>query len=360
VQTGRLHQFRTTRSNATDPRPGLITTFASWGPSHADSRTFVRAQRSTAQRTTPADSGVSIGIARVGSTGRRTVDLGRGRRDQSDPGKRRYSSRSRRPYPGGNRFGDLRDRCEARCGRGTPSGRSRVTLRGLPAPAESGNSVARASRRRVEARCGSRSIWHCAKSGRRFRIASVPHHRDFRARNRTAGAMLVDRMTSDFSLGSVEVALSPLQRFEEFLQSRGKRMTKPQKLLIEHVFSRHDHFDADTLMEQLPPKGAAGRIGRATVYRTLNKFVEAGLLRSFTLDGRAVYEHDYGYPQHDHLHCTQCQRLFEFQSDQLMTLRDAVARENRFRVTGHRFIISGICENCQKSRRRTHRKLDMI
>jgi len=168
-------------------------------------------------------------------------------------------------------------------------------------------------------------------------------------------------MSQSFSLDPVEVALSPLQRFEEYLQSRGMRMTKPQRLLIEHVFSRHDHFDADTLMDQLKGEvGEIGRIGRATVYRTLNKFVEAGLLRSFTLDGRAVYEHDYGYPQHDHLHCTKCQRLFEFQSEELLTLRDAVAREHRFRVTGHRFIISGICDECQRNRRREKRKHDMI
>lgn len=162
------------------------------------------------------------------------------------------------------------------------------------------------------------------------------------------------------SLGTVQVSSTPLERFEEYLQSRGKRMTRPQRLLIEHVFSRHDHFDADTLLEQLPPKGDVGRIGRATVYRTLTKFVEAGLLRSFTLDGRTVYEHDYGYPQHDHLHCTECQRLIEFQSDELIRLRDAVASDHRFRVTGHRFIITGVCDDCLKARRRTKRKVDLI
>ena len=167
-------------------------------------------------------------------------------------------------------------------------------------------------------------------------------------------------MSDTYNLGTVEVALSPLERFEEYLQSRGKRMTKPQRWLIEHVFSRHDHFDVDQLLEQLPQRGQDGRIGRATVYRTLSKFVEAGLLRAFTLDGRTVYEHDYGYPQHDHLHCTECQRLFEFKSDELIRLRDAVAKERQFRVTGHRFIISGVCDECLKAKRRTKRRLDMI
>ena len=165
-------------------------------------------------------------------------------------------------------------------------------------------------------------------------------------------------MSEEHSLGSVDVALSPLERYEEYVQSRGKRMTRPKKQLLEHVFSRHEHFDAETLIDKLP-QDAKG-IGRATVYRALAEFVDAGLLKEFQLDGRAVYEHDYGYPQHDHLYCQECQKLIEFQSDELLALREAVARDNHFRVSGHRFIITGVCEECRMSRRRKRNKLDMI
>ena len=108
-------------------------------------------------------------------------------------------------------------------------------------------------------------------------------------------------------------ALAP-GRFEEYLQSRGMRMTQQRRLLLEHVFSRHEHFDADALIEQMPSSGKEGHVSRPTVYRTLNEFVDAGLLRRFQLGGRAVYEHDYGYPQHDHLHCLECQKLIEFKA----------------------------------------------
>ena len=37
----------------------------------------------------------------------------------------------------------------------------------------------------------------------------------------------------------------PRERFLEFLQSRGKRMTQPREVVLEQVFSRHEHFDAD-------------------------------------------------------------------------------------------------------------------
>jgi Fur family ferric uptake transcriptional regulator len=167
-------------------------------------------------------------------------------------------------------------------------------------------------------------------------------------------------MPDNPSLGSVPVSLTPQQRFEEYLQSRGMRNTEQRRILVEHIFSHHEHFDADQLIAQLPSKGQDGYVSRPTVYRTLAEFVDAGLLRKFELNGRAVYEHDYGYPQHDHLYCKQCQNLFEFQSDELIELRNQVAQDHGFRVSGHRLIIYGICQECIKARRRTKRKVDLI
>jgi Fur family transcriptional regulator, ferric uptake regulator len=167
-------------------------------------------------------------------------------------------------------------------------------------------------------------------------------------------------MSSEYELGEVKTSLTPAERFEEYLQSKGMRNTEQRRILIEHVFTHHDHFDADALIERLPSKGKPGYVSRPTVYRTLTEFVDAGLLRKFELDGRSVYEHDYGYPQHDHLYCQKCQKLFEFQSDELVRLRDAVARDHRFRVTSHRLIISGVCEDCRKNATRTRRKQDRV
>jgi len=163
----------------------------------------------------------------------------------------------------------------------------------------------------------------------------------------------------DFSLGTVEVALSPLARFEEYLQSRGKRVTQQRRYLVEQIAKRHEHFDADQLLLELNRKAAGPRVSRPTIYRTLSEMVEAGLLRTMMLGGRAVYEHDYGYPQHDHLHCTECNKLIEFSSEELIALREAVAREHQFRVSGHRLIISGICAQCRAARQRI-RRLDLV
>jgi Fur family ferric uptake transcriptional regulator len=167
-------------------------------------------------------------------------------------------------------------------------------------------------------------------------------------------------MPNDFSLSEVQVSLSPQERFDEYLQSRGKRITQQRRALVDFVFERHDHFDADELIDSLSRRKAGEPISRPTVYRTLGELVEAGLLRKMMLGGRAVYEHDYGYPQHDHLHCQVCDKLIEFQADELAEIRDAVAREHQFRVTGHRLIVTGVCHDCSRKRHRDKSPLDLI
>ena len=155
-------------------------------------------------------------------------------------------------------------------------------------------------------------------------------------------------MSDDFSLGSVDVKLPPAEQFARFLQSRGKRVTQQRRLIVEQVFSHHDHFDADELMGHLQPLIAQRKVSRPTVYRTLSELVEAGLLRKMSLGGRSVFEHDYGYPRHDHLFCQICNTLIEFHSGALERIRDRVAKEHDFQVLGHRMFVTGICANCRR------------
>ena len=151
-----------------------------------------------------------------------------------------------------------------------------------------------------------------------------------------------------FSLRSVAVRLPPAERFNQFLQTTGKRITHQKRLIVEQVFSHHDHFDADELMEHLRSLIAERKVSRPTVYRTLAELVDAGMLRKMALGGRSVYEHEYGYPSHDHLYCQNCNQLIEFQSAELERIRDAVAKQHRFQVLSHRMFVTGICAECRR------------
>ncbi|MBN2477063.1 MAG: transcriptional repressor [Pirellulales bacterium] len=157
-------------------------------------------------------------------------------------------------------------------------------------------------------------------------------------------------MSKSFSLGSVQVKLPPVERFGQFLQSRGKRITRQRQRIVETIFSHHDHFDAEELIEHLQELIAQRKVSRPTVYRTLGELVESGMLRKMVLGGRSVYEHEYGYPSHDHLYCQRCNKLIEFHSAELERIRDAVAGEHDFQVSSHRMFVTGLCAQCRRKR----------
>ena len=106
-------------------------------------------------------------------------------------------------------------------------------------------------------------------------------------------------------------------------------------------------------------KQAGFQVSRATVYRTLTKLVDAGLLRRLELGPRMFYEHDYGYAQHDHLYCEQCGSMIEFQDAQIERLVAEVCQQNQFQMVGHSFIIRGVCASCNRARM-TKRRLDLV
>ena len=87
---------------------------------------------------------------------------------------------------------------------------------------------------------------------------------------------------------------TPVEKFREFLEIRGDKLTEPRRVLVRHIFNTHKHFDADELVRDLHDAGQP--VSRSTVYRTLRLLVDSGLLRELRLTNRTAFEHDYGYP----------------------------------------------------------------
>ena len=147
-------------------------------------------------------------------------------------------------------------------------------------------------------------------------------------------------------LPAVEVSQTPEEKFREFLISRPKpqRFTEQQRDLVRHIFAKHKHFDTDELLADL--KQASRAISRATVYRTLSKLVEAGLLRRIEIGSRTVYDHDYGYPQHEHMVCSRCGKMIEFQHDAIEASVKEIASQYGFRAVGFDLVVRGTCSDC--------------
>jgi Fur family transcriptional regulator, ferric uptake regulator len=161
------------------------------------------------------------------------------------------------------------------------------------------------------------------------------------------------------SLPAVAVSQSPEEKFREYLASRPKpqRFTPQQERIVRHVFAQHSHFDALALIAEL----SAGnkRVSRPTVYRTLTKLVDAGLLRKIEIGPKTLFDHDYGYPWHEHLVCDQCGSITEFQSPGIEAALRAVAAEYQFRPAGHTLVVRGTCAACNAASAAARRRYVM-
>jgi Fur family ferric uptake transcriptional regulator len=135
--------------------------------------------------------------------------------------------------------------------------------------------------------------------------------------------------------------------FEKFLQRRNLRMTEPRRLILEEIYSIHDHFDADTLALEFRRKGLS--VSRATVYRNLDLMVDAGLIKKVSfIDNRSFYEFAMGHDHHDHLICKKCGLIVEFHDDTIEKRQDDICRRLGFRIECHSHKIYGICPSCRK------------
>jgi Fur family ferric uptake transcriptional regulator len=125
----------------------------------------------------------------------------------------------------------------------------------------------------------------------------------------------------------------------------GKRSSKRDKI-VEVFLREKGHISADDLFDRIRRESAG--IGRATVYRTLQWMVEAGIARKVDFgEGRSRYEPTYRHPRHFHLICTTCHSSSEFLSSDIESLMEEVAAARGFAVAQAMVQIYGTCEACR-------------
>jgi len=128
----------------------------------------------------------------------------------------------------------------------------------------------------------------------------------------------------------------------------GKRSSKREQIV--NVFLRQEgHLSADDLVDLI--RREDHRISRATVYRTLQWMVDAGIARKVDFgEGRFRFEHSYRQPRHFHLICKTCHRSFEFLSSDIEALIEEVAAARSFAAAQSVVQIYGTCEECRTGR----------
>ncbi len=143
----------------------------------------------------------------------------------------------------------------------------------------------------------------------------------------------------------VELAID---RFVQFLRTKGLRVTTPRREVLSLAWATHEHFGAEDLYAWAKASGSTA--SRATVYRTLSLLLEGGFLGVLdTGKGHALYEHILGHKHHDHMICLQCRTIIEFQDERIEALQSAAAKAKGFQLMGHSLTLEGLCRTCSKS-----------
>lgn len=131
------------------------------------------------------------------------------------------------------------------------------------------------------------------------------------------------------------------RRWRDYLHDKRLNTTQQRELIVDHFLRCKDHISIDELLVRVRKRNK--RVGYATVYRTLKLLVDAGIAiqRQFG-DGQARFEVDGDH--HDHLICTKCGLILEFEDPEIEELQDKIAhRMGGFKVTRHRHELYALC-----------------
>jgi Fur family transcriptional regulator, ferric uptake regulator len=129
----------------------------------------------------------------------------------------------------------------------------------------------------------------------------------------------------------------------ELLRSQGMRMT-PQRIAIVDEILRSSGYVTPLRVIQRVQARVPG-VSAATVYRTLERLEELGVLAHVHLESGVGY-HQVAETQHAHLICSQCGTEQEIPSEVLQRLERSLERAQGFRPDFSHHPISGLCADC--------------
>jgi len=142
----------------------------------------------------------------------------------------------------------------------------------------------------------------------------------------------------------------PMAALGAFLQKKGLKHSRQREVIAQAFFAMGGHVPVDALVARV--READPRVSVATVYRTMKLLAECGLAvpRRFG-EGQTRYESSsrrHG-EAHDHLICTSCGQIVEFESERISALQRRLARRHGFEVERRRVELYGRCAACRRA-----------
>lgn len=130
-----------------------------------------------------------------------------------------------------------------------------------------------------------------------------------------------------------------------YLETSKHRKTPERYAILKAVYDMHGHFTLDELGEKLNVDGKFP-VSRATLYNTLNLFLELRLVIRHRFQGATKYEASYEDENHCHQICTMCGKVTEVKAPEIANAIEQI-KLKRFRKDGYTLYIYGICSTCQ-------------
>ena len=148
------------------------------------------------------------------------------------------------------------------------------------------------------------------------------------------------------AISSKESVINAVERIlDNYLEMNNHRKTLERYTILRAIYSINGHFTLEELNEKLL-REMNFHVSRATMYNTLNLFMELRLVIRHRFQGSTKYEACYDNTSHCHQICTMCGKVMEIKSPEI-----SVAVENmhtkRFRKDGFTLYIYGVCSTCQ-------------
>ncbi len=136
-----------------------------------------------------------------------------------------------------------------------------------------------------------------------------------------------------------------IAKFQKCLKEKGLKNTSQRMTILEAFLESKSHYSTEDLYLKLRQDNP--KIGYATIHRTLKLFAECGIAIELNFgDGQARYEPYKDDHHHDHLVCTQCGLVIEFEEPEIEKLQEQVGLRYSFKIKSHRHELYGLCSDC--------------
>jgi Fur family ferric uptake transcriptional regulator len=143
---------------------------------------------------------------------------------------------------------------------------------------------------------------------------------------------------------------SAVEQLSGYLAGQGLRSTSQRDAILKTFIEAGQHLSAEELYARV--KKTYPGIGYATIYRTLKLLAEAGLVEERRFEvGFTRFEYKSTDAHHDHLICTRCGVIIEFENERIEALQDDVARKKGFKVQSHKLELYGLCAGCSSNKK---------